>query len=56
VDDNPCDTSSSSRHSRRAGLRSSPSIVPADRIDRDIYLVLEDVGARWLRPARDRRG
>jgi hypothetical protein len=26
--------------------RSSPSIVPADRLDRDIYLVLEDFGAR----------
>lgn len=25
--------------------RSSPSIVPADRLDRDIYLVLEDFGA-----------
>ncbi|WP_063694844.1 hypothetical protein [Bradyrhizobium stylosanthis] len=25
---------------------SSPSIVPADRLDRDIYLVLEDFGAR----------
>jgi len=24
---------------------SSPSIVPADRLDRDIYLVLEDFGA-----------
>jgi hypothetical protein len=23
-------------------MRSSPSIVPADRLDRDIYLVLED--------------
>ncbi|RTE92605.1 hypothetical protein [Bradyrhizobium sp. LVM 105] len=27
-------------------MRSSPSIVPADRLDRDIYLVLEDIGAR----------
>ena len=27
-------------------MRSSPSIVPADRPDRDIYLVLEDFGAR----------
>jgi len=26
-------------------MRSSPSIVPADRLDRDIYLVLEDFGA-----------
>lgn len=26
-------------------MRSSPSIVPADRFDRDIYLVLEDFGA-----------
>ncbi|MET4753633.1 hypothetical protein [Bradyrhizobium sp. RT11b] len=27
-------------------MRSSPSIVPADRLDRDVYLVLEDFGAR----------
>jgi hypothetical protein len=27
-------------------MRSSPSIVPSDRLDRDIYLVLEDFGAR----------
>ncbi|MET4037856.1 hypothetical protein ABIB94_009383 [Bradyrhizobium sp. JR7.2] len=27
-------------------MRSSPSIVPADLLDRDIYLVLEDFGAR----------
>jgi hypothetical protein len=27
-------------------MRHSPSIVPADRLDRDIYLVLEDFGAR----------
>ncbi|MCK1441544.1 hypothetical protein IVB43_03920 [Bradyrhizobium sp. 48] len=27
-------------------MRSSPSIVPADRLDRAIYLVLEDFGAR----------
>lgn len=27
-------------------MRSSPSIVPADRLDRDIYLVLEDFGAQ----------
>ncbi|AHY50539.1 hypothetical protein BJS_03387 [Bradyrhizobium japonicum SEMIA 5079] len=27
-------------------MRSAPSIVPADRFDRDIYLVLEDFGAR----------
>ncbi|WLA68563.1 hypothetical protein [Bradyrhizobium diazoefficiens] len=27
-------------------MSSSPSIVPADRLDRDIYLVLEDFGAR----------
>ena len=27
-------------------MRSSPSIVPADRLDRDIYLVLEDFGER----------
>ncbi|MET4721198.1 hypothetical protein ABIF63_005304 [Bradyrhizobium japonicum] len=27
-------------------MRSSPSIVPAGRLDRDIYLVLEDFDAR----------
>ncbi|SFI40129.1 hypothetical protein [Bradyrhizobium sp. Gha] len=27
-------------------MRASPSIVPLDRLDRDIYLVLEDFGAR----------
>ncbi|WP_407188602.1 hypothetical protein [Bradyrhizobium centrosematis] len=27
-------------------MRSSPSIIPTDRLDRDIYLVLEDFGAR----------
>lgn len=27
-------------------MRASPSIVPADRLDRDIYLVLEDFGER----------
>ncbi|WP_025036152.1 hypothetical protein [Bradyrhizobium sp. DOA9] len=27
-------------------MRASPPIVPADRLDRDIYLVLEDFGAR----------
>jgi hypothetical protein len=27
-------------------MRASPSIVPADRLDRDIYLVLEDFDAR----------
>jgi hypothetical protein len=27
-------------------MRTSPSIVPADRLDRDIYLVLKDFGAR----------
>ncbi|MBP1095291.1 hypothetical protein [Bradyrhizobium diazoefficiens] len=27
-------------------MRVSPSIVPADRLDRDIYLVLEDFGVR----------
>ncbi|TFW56669.1 hypothetical protein CT676_33805 [Bradyrhizobium sp. MOS001] len=30
-------------------MRSSPSIVPADRLDRDIYLVLEDFGAHASR-------
>ncbi|MET3973204.1 hypothetical protein ABID62_009311 [Bradyrhizobium sp. S3.9.1] len=32
-------------------MRSSPSIVPADRLDRDTYLVLDDFGARRLRLA-----
>ena len=27
-------------------MRQSPSIVPCDRLDRDIYIVLEDFGAR----------
>src|SRR3954454_13655292 len=27
-------------------MRLAPSIVPADSLDRDIYLVLEDLGAR----------
>lgn len=27
-------------------MRHAPSIVPLDRLDRDIYLVLEDFGAR----------
>ncbi|MBW7970038.1 hypothetical protein [Bradyrhizobium sp. BR 10289] len=27
-------------------MRSSPSIIPTDRLDREIYLVLEDFGAR----------
>src|SRR4029079_13524116 len=27
-------------------MRHSPSIVPLDRLDREIYLVLEDFGAR----------
>jgi hypothetical protein len=27
-------------------MRQSPSIVPTDRLDRDIYIVLEDFGAR----------
>lgn len=27
-------------------MRQSPSIVPLDRLDRDVYLVLEDFGAR----------
>lgn len=27
-------------------MRQSPSIVPLDRLDRDIYLVLEDFGDR----------
>jgi hypothetical protein len=30
-------------------MRQSPSIIPTDRLDRDIYLVLEDfrAGAAW---------
>nr|WP_249811399.1 hypothetical protein [Bradyrhizobium sp. 149] len=32
--------------SRSCVVRQSPSIVPLDRLDRDIYLVLEDFGAR----------
>src|SRR3954465_8306896 len=32
--------------SRSCVMRQSPSIVPLDRSDRDIYLVLEDFGAR----------
>jgi hypothetical protein len=30
-------------------MRQSPSIIPTDRLDRDIYLVLEDFcqGAAW---------
>jgi hypothetical protein len=27
-------------------MRQAPSIVPSDRLDRDVYLVLEDFGAR----------
>ncbi|WP_370058562.1 hypothetical protein [Bradyrhizobium yuanmingense] len=27
-------------------MRQSPSVLPLDRLDRDIYLVLEDFGAR----------
>lgn len=31
-------------------MRQSPSIIPADRLDRDMYLVLEDFrsGAAWV--------
>jgi hypothetical protein len=31
-------------------MRQSPSIIPTDRLDRDIYLVLEDFrdGAAWI--------
>src|SRR5215218_5442418 len=32
--------------SRSCVMRHAPSIVPLDRLDRDIYLVLEDFGAR----------
>ena len=33
-------------------MRQSPSIIPVDRLDRDIYLVLEDfrAGASWCEP------
>ena len=31
---------------RSKRMRSSPSIVPLDRLDREVYLVLEDFGAR----------
>jgi hypothetical protein len=34
-------------------MRTSPSIVPLDRLDRDIYLVLEDFGARAGRAWRE---
>jgi hypothetical protein len=34
-------------------MRSSPSIVPADRLDRDAYLVPEDFGARAGRAWRE---
>jgi hypothetical protein len=32
--------------SRSCVMRHAPSIVPLDRLDREIYLVLEDFGAR----------
>src|SRR6476469_9815214 len=34
---------------RELSMRHSPSIIPANRLDRDMYLVLEDVssGAAW---------
>jgi hypothetical protein len=32
-------------------MRHSPSIVPSDRLDRDIYLVLEDFGIGRPAPA-----
>ena len=37
-------------------MRHSPSISPADRLDRDIYLVLEDFsnGAAWRETDEDR--
>ena len=34
-------------------MRHAPSIVPLDRLDRDIYLVLEDFGARAGRSWRE---
>ena len=37
-------------------MRRSPSISPADRLDRDLYLVLEDFssGAAWRETDEDR--
>ena len=37
-------------------MRHSPSISPADRLDRDMYLVLEDFsnGAAWRETDEDR--
>ena len=37
-------------------MRHSPSIIPANRLDRDIYLVLEDFssGAAWRETDEDR--
>ena len=37
-------------------MRRSPSISPADRLDRDMYLVLEDFssGAAWRETDEDR--
>jgi hypothetical protein len=37
-------------------MRQSPSIIPADRLDRDIYLVLEDFssGSAWRETDEDR--
>jgi hypothetical protein len=36
-------------------MRQSPSIIPTDRLDRDIYLVLEDFhdGAVWVETGED---
>jgi hypothetical protein len=37
-------------------MRQSPSIIPADRLDRDVYLVLEDFrsGPAWRETDEDR--
>jgi hypothetical protein len=42
--------------SKELGMRQSPSIIPADRLDRDIYLVLEDFssGPAWRETDEDR--
>ena len=42
--------------SRELRMRHSPSISPADRLDRDMYLVLEDFssGAAWRETDEDR--
>src|SRR6476469_7514360 len=41
---------------RELSMRHSPSIIPANRLDRDIYLVLEDFssGTAWRETDEDR--